>query len=225
MSPPNLGHLKAFVRRLNEEHFPLPSPRPPNGWDHESEEYGPTQIELYRLVTAWRDSGPNVSKLFQTESGLVVPALNIRAMLMPTGTSQGKLVLLEGGRRKGSEKARLTAFDLFLGFLLNPFNQQLGGPCARCGRYFVKKTKRTVSIYCTAKCGNRSTSKLANQKRRLAEREERIATVRRAIRDWQNAKSRVPWKEWVSKKTLVSKNWITRALRSGEILEPRGIGT
>jgi hypothetical protein len=104
---------------------------------------------------------------------------------------------------------------------VNPFNEQLGGPCAYCGKYFVKRTKRKVGSYCSPKCGNRSTLRLANQKRREAEREGQKMVVQQAIRDWSKAKTKAPWKDWVSRKTHVSKNWITRALRKGEISEPQ----
>jgi hypothetical protein len=116
------------------------------------------------------------------------------------------------------------AISHFLRFLLNPFNERLGGPCANCGRYYVKKTNRQSSVYCSEKCGHRVTSRKANKTKRDKEHSEQLKRVVQWIAKWRETRTNVPWKDWVSARTHVKRHWLTRAVNTGELVEPAKAG-
>ena len=142
-------------------------------------DYRPTQTELYRLIVAWRASGPNVTKLFENEKDLAIAAWNVQSSLIATRGPCAKLICTPAPQNMRPDEPRFIAFGLFLSFLLNPFNERLGGPCTRCGEYYVKKNNRKASSYCSPKCGSRFTSQLTNRRNRQAEREKRGRSFKR----------------------------------------------
>jgi hypothetical protein len=113
-----------------------------------------------------------------------------------------------------------VALGLFLRFLINPFNEKLGGPCRHCGNFYVRKTERKKSVYCSEKCAHRQTSLRANEARRGREQEKGLQRVERAIAKWLAERTSKPWKEWVSNETPYKKHWLTRAVRNKELIEP-----
>jgi hypothetical protein len=191
------------------------------GWGKARVDYRQTQSYLRKFVQAWFDSGPNVSKLFASNPDLERASRNIGAHVVATKTAQAKLLFTAASQNISPADPQFTALGLFLNFLLNPFNERLGGPCAYCEKYFVKKTRRKTAIYCSQPYAKRFTSRLANQNRRKTDYKDQLRIVGQAISDWQRARTRLPWKGWVSQKTHVSKNWITRAVKKGEIGEPK----
>lgn len=111
------------------------------------------------------------------------------------------------------------AIGLFLDFLLNPLNTRLGGPCLNCGKYFVKENDQH-RVYCSRHCGLRHTALAVNRRRRAREHDERLQIARKSAAEWAKSRSQVHCKEWVSGHTGISKNWLTRRLKSGELSEP-----
>ena len=210
-----LDELRALVRALNTPNGKLQMPD--GGWiDHQ-----PVRGELRRLVATWFDSRRNVSRLFDIYPQLAELALEVSARIIPTQGSLAKLfyISLPHDRRlSGCEFAQ----RLFLGFLVNPSNELLGGPCYCCGTYFITRTKRRKTCYCSAECGRRFTSRLANAQRRAKEKDQLVEVARQTIRDFTRAGTKLPWKDWVSQKSAISKTWFTRAVRSKLISEPDG---
>lgn len=117
------------------------------------------------------------------------------------------------------EEALSIALGLFLSFLLNPYNDHLSGPCAYCRKYYVRKTKRQ-KVYCSETCGKRNTARKTNRNRRKREHLENLEIAKRSALQWEVTKTKDDWKEWVSNRTLLSKNWLTRAVKNKELLEP-----
>ena len=111
------------------------------------------------------------------------------------------------------------ALGLFLSFLINPYNEKLGEPCKHCNKFYVKKTKRQVT-YCSKRCGLRHTSQAAIQRHRQREHLKKLKMVERVSAKWAETKRSKDWKSWVSNEALVSKNFITRAMRDGELVLP-----
>ena len=176
--------------------------------------------ELRSLVQAWFDSGPNVAKLFKENPVLARITLIGRAAITPTRGGRAQLVYVDGPNTCLSPGDPLDiALGLFFLFLLNPFNEKLGGPCKLCGKYYVKKTKRQ-KVYCSKRCGLMQTSKSAVMKRRQAEHRDKLATAKLLSEKWSKTKTRKSWKEWVSDHTQISRHWLTRAVNSGELYEP-----
>jgi hypothetical protein len=216
---PDLEELKGFTEPLNTEFFWFRSPAK-GGSERVLIDYRPVQKELRRLVRAWFDSGPNVIKLLESDPILAREARRFRAQLIPTSAGHAKLDYLTAPEKMNPAEPLATALGLFLDFLLNPFNERLGGPCAYCGKYYVKKTERKKTVYCSERCGHRVTSRLANKERRDREHNEQLELAKRWTLKWLNAKTATPWKEWVSRRTRIKKHWLTRAVRNGELVEP-----
>jgi hypothetical protein len=184
-------------------------------------DYRPIQRELHRLVQAWFASGPNVAKLLSEDPSLRQVSPIVRGHLLPTKGSRAYLTYLDG-----PENPNLAPGDpleiaqgLFFFFLLNPYNEELGGPCKQCGKYYVKRTTRQ-KVYCSKRCGLKHTSQAFIQNQRQQEHQEKLEKARQFSDKW--AKTRTPkgWKDWVADRSQISKHFLTRAVKNGEILEP-----
>ena len=139
---------------------------------------------------------------------------------IPTNGGTAQLAYLTVPEFLPGTKPLETALGHFIQFLLNPYNEKLAGPCKGCGNYYVKKTERKKTVYCSERCGHRLTSRLANKKRRDRDHKRRIELAKRWAAKWSNEKTADSWKEWVSKKTGITKHWLTRAVRKKDIKEP-----
>jgi hypothetical protein len=218
---PGLADLKGFVRALNTNRF-WKDLEVEGKWKRVRKDYRPVQRELRRRVRAWFESGPNVSKLLAADADLARAAGEIRARLVPTKMACGQLVystVPESTKRGWNPVA--IALGLFLNFLLNPLNVRLGGPCVRCGKYYVKKTKRQ-KVYCSQRCGPLHTAFASNRKRRRLEHESKLRAARESISGFAHANTKMTWREWVSKNTGLSKTFLTRAVSSGNLQCPSG---
>jgi hypothetical protein len=171
---------------------------------------------LRRLLQQWRDSGKNTNKLFALEPRL----RRVGMQSYVTGTESPRAELISTPHLDSKDPISV-AEGRFLSFLLNTHNESLGGPCAECGEYFIKQTRRKEVVYCSQRCGRRVSSRLANRNRRQSERKEQLQLVKQSIEGWKRSKSKLDWKEWVSREKKFSKNWMTRAMKSGEISEPK----
>ena len=217
-SAPGMGTLNQFVRLLNTTDYSnasLIKGRQKIGGD-----YRPVQAEMRRLVRAWFDSGPNVTKLLDADPMVARATQNSQPFFIPTKSGIGQLAYLTPPEFLPSVKPLEIALGHFIQFLLNPYNEKLGGPCKQCGNYYVKKSERKKAVYCSVRCGHRFTSRLANKERRDREHEKQFKLAKKSIARWRNAKTSKPWKEWVSIETNISKQWLTRAVEKREISEP-----
>jgi hypothetical protein len=217
VTAPDVGTLTRFVQLLNTEDYwsaSLIEGRQKIGGD-----YRPIQKEMRQFVQAWLASGPNVSKLINTNPRLNRAIEHFRPRFIPTKSGTARLAFLSPPEYSPHSKPVEIATGLFLPFLLNPLNEKLGGPCKHCSAYFVKKTKRQVA-YCKKECGLKHTSLVANEKRRNEEHLEKLEQAKQASAEWLNTRTSKDWKPWVSGKTFISKNWLTRAVKRGELAKP-----
>jgi hypothetical protein len=141
-------------------------------------------------------------------------------ILTTTHEPAAELGYLTAPEKTNPAEPLAIARGLFLDFLLIPFNERLGGPCACCGKYYVKKTERKKTVYCSERCGHRLTSRVSNQARRDRAHQKQLELAERSKARWSNMKTATPWKEWVSNRTHIKKHWLTRAVRNGELAEP-----
>jgi hypothetical protein len=217
--PPTLDTLKMFVGALNTTVFTYPTPTK-DGWQEARGDYRDVNQELRRLVQAWFDSGPNVEKLWSEDPMLARLSHIVRASMVPTKGSRAYLIYM-GGPETGLSPGDPVkiALGLFFYFLLNPYNEKLGGPCKHCGKYYVKKTKRQIA-YCSQLCGRKHTSKTFIQQHRQREHMEAIERVRQYLVKWATTDTRKGWKEWVSNQALISKQWLSRYEKRGELVVP-----
>ena len=215
---PSLATLERFIQLLNMEDYwsaSLIEGRKKIGGD-----YRPIQEELRRLVGAWLRSGPDVMRLLDADPRLDRETRNYRPYFIPTRGATARLAYRAAPEYSSHAKPVEIALGQFLPFLINPYNEKLGGPCKHCGNYFVKKTERKISVYCSEKCGHRLTSRLANKHRRDRRHERQMERAKKWIMRWCNTKTAIPWKEWVSNQAQIKKHWLTRAVRNGELVEP-----
>jgi hypothetical protein len=216
-SAPGTGDLKRFVQLLNTEDYWIASLL--EGRQKVGGDYRPVQRELRRLVREWFDSGPNVSKLLNADPMVDQVAQIFRPYFIPTQCGTARLAYLKVQEYIPNVKPLEIALGLFLKFLINPYNEMLGGPCKKCDNYFIKKTKRQ-KVYCSKQCGHRNTARLVNRKRRQREHLKLLKLAKQLISEWHQAKTRMDWKKWVSRDPQITKNWLTRAVRKGELVEP-----
>ncbi len=217
-SAPGMETLNQFVRLLNTTDYwraSLIESKQKIGGD-----YRLIQAQMRRLVQAWASSGPNVSKLLDADPMVARATQNSQSYFIPTKSGIGQLAYLTPPEYLPSVKPLEIALGHFIQFLLNPYNEKLGGPCRHCGNYYVKKTERKKTVYCSERCGHRLTSRLANSGRRDREHKKQVKLAKQWTAKWLTTKTAVSWKKWVSKEARITKHWLTRAVRNGEIVEP-----
>lgn len=217
---PSIDTLKMFICALNCDFCTVPV-RVKGGWGILSGDYRPVNRELRRLVQAWFASGPNVSKLLSEDPVLSQLSRVVRAFLLPTKGGRAHLVYIDGPENTGLVPGDPIeiALGLFFLFLLNPYNEKLGGPCKHCGKYYLKKTKRQV-VYCSKRCGLKNTSQAVIREQRRQEHQEILEKAKHFSGKWTKANTHKGWKDWVSGNAMISKNWLTRAVKNGELAEP-----
>jgi len=201
---------------------------------------------LRGLVKAWQDSGPNLTKMMSAANGLLHPEAieyieNIFTVLWnPTSGGRARLMVfpdyaqlekLIGWERIFTEKPDGTrtlkpeaeALEKFGFFTLNPHCEELAGPCARCGNYYVKK-RATQKVYCSRRCGNASTAVVRTAAKVKAERDEKMVRAKALIRKWNALKGRsgFVWKVWLKEQEpSITDKFVTRRVNTGELREPK----
>lgn len=179
------------------------------------------QIELRQLVQKWMDSGPDLIKMFKNEPQLAPLLSRGRTNFYPVHDGRGHLDWIPTIASMSRPSYREQALKDFMILITNPLWELLGGPCARCGDYYLKKVKRQ-KIYCSRSCGSKITAIDAMKRRRQEEHAKKIRYVQDAINEWSKSKRRLPWKDWVANRTCYTTRWITRAANNGSLKLPDG---
>jgi hypothetical protein len=160
--------------------------------------------ELRALVKAWFASGPNLQRMMHTNSGLWRDMQQAWGVAWsPTRTGKAYFALF----RRSPITPRENAVALFALLTLNPDWSYLGGPCGRCGRYYVKQ-RRSQKVYCSRLCGNAATAMLRTAEQRKAQHRQDIQRAKKALHAWKPGDG--DWKKFVSKRTGLSLNFLTR---------------
>lgn len=179
------------------------------------------QIELRQLVQKWMGSGPDLIKMFNNEPTLAPLLRRGRTIFYPVHDGRGHLDWIPTiASRSGSSYKEQTLKD-FMILITNPLWELLGGPCARCGDYYLKKVKRQ-KIYCSRNCGSEMTAIAAMKRRRKEEHAKKIRCAQDAIDGWSKAKRRLTWQDWVLNHTGYTARWITRAANKKDLKSPDG---
>lgn len=184
------------------------------------DELAPLSQSLRALVKEWSSSGPNMEVMKDRNPSLWKKIEHVTISIKPMKNGAVKIEPVGIPRENqglSDFESRIHAFFLML--LMNPLWERLGGPCARCNNFFIKKTKRQKT-YCSKRCGKLSTSVDCNRKRRHAQHLEKVEKARRSIALWNASESKRDWKMWVSAKTGFTRSWLTRAVRNEELAEP-----
>lgn len=175
--------------------------------------------EVRRLVETWQKSGPNLDKMLNDNPGLAAIVRHGRTRLLPTFTGKGHLLWMPDPPKFKAGSWKGEALAHFMDLIVNPLWHKLGGPCQRCGKYYVKKTSRQMK-YCSRRCGFGKTAIETTRKRRQEERARKLRQAQEAANAWVTFRTRLRWKEWVSNQTKITVKWLTRAVNRGDLRAP-----
>ena len=177
--------------------------------------------ELEGLVRLWLECGFDFNKVRQRIGALKLRSLPVNGSFYVGATAEGRPVLIPSPA-DGSTHAQ----GLFLQLILHPDPEQLGGPCARCGKYFLR-TSRHRRPFCSRECLAHSTAIKATQKAREKKRNDRLAWAAQAIAEWQRAKRRESWKTWTVRHFIkvhgdhITEKSLSRWVNDGKLKAPK----
>lgn len=188
------------------------------------------QLALRQLVVTWQESGPNLMNMMFANGPLWRDMReSLKVQWVPTDTGRAHLIFSPAISEDKKEKARdgkyratpeAVALTLFYTLTLNPEWDRLGGPCARCARYYIKKTARQKK-YCTRQCGSFATATASTRKRLDEEHADKLRRAVAAARSWPATRATLNWKQWVSRREPdITSKWLTRAVNRGELRSP-----
>lgn len=183
--------------------------------------------ELAALLKEWM-AAPSLEAVLKNQLwGWVWCALNDNAkahppVFMPSKKGKNGIYSIPSGDDDTIYGGGGFGFTVrMFGFLVtNPLCEKLGGPCARCGNFYVKK-RASQKVYCSRRCGNAATAVERTRERIASERKDKLARSKAAIREWRSAKPQQDWKHWVSKKTGIDPRFLTRAVKNGDLVPPK----
>ena len=186
------------------------------------------------LVEKWREEDWDSAKSFKKypHIGKRIQALLRRRPLVFLPTSGGPALLINpfspsapfGVQRIPKKKdrpisrARHDALTLFIRIAQHPTHNRIG-KCVRCGRYFWGRPRQKCCPR-PRRCGSSLAAIESTKQRLVRERNQKLNHARQALKAYEERKPRGEWKNWVATKTQISQNWLTRAIKSGELNAP-----
>jgi hypothetical protein len=114
----------------------------------------------------------------------------------------------------------------FIRLLLHPLREKLSDrPCARCDRYFLKKTARQTE-YCSRKCSRDGTAAFATKKRLRDQHSRKLTVAAELAQKWITVRTKDDWKQWVAKhprgvREEITPKFLTRAVNKGGLMPPK----
>jgi hypothetical protein len=174
----------------------------------------PVAAALIRLMQRLEGFGGNLKRLMDSDDQLCCdvatacmghwdPSESGRAYLR---FQPSPLFLNLPGKLQTPER---WAAMLFAVWSLNPEWDKLAGPCARCGRYYLKK-RQSQKVYCSRRCGNAATAVERTRERLKQERDGKLRQAGAAVRQWRKARTEADWKTFVSQRTGIDRRFLTR---------------
>jgi hypothetical protein len=191
-------------------------------------------VALIRLLERLKKCGGSLKKMMDGAPELArTMATACTTLWWPSETGErANLVLQASAEIKAlppvpkpqevEKRAERVAALLFYVGTLNPEWDKLAGPCARCGRYYLKK-RASQKVYCSRRCGNAATAVERGREKLEQEREDKIDRAKAAMKEWKRAKTQQDWKHWVSQKTDIDLRFLTRNFtESGGVKSTKG---
>ena len=216
--------LQKIVRLLNE------------GFDKEYPLRAEAHANLIQLVKAWQDA--LVAPRTPYEQQYLPPKASVpvllkmkfppgcpnwveiqklwRPILGPSRTGLSASAVYTGKIPWSAWDAALRTFFELLA-LADDVRDKFGGPCARCGRYYIKK-RASQKVYCSRTCGNAATAVVRTRKKWDEERGERLKQADKAMRKWSRLKTTETFQDWAEKRyPTLTKKFLTRAIHNEEL--------
>jgi hypothetical protein len=178
--------------------------------------------ELRRLVDLWRSSGPNLQKMMQKYPEIHPKVRKWKVLFIPTKSGNAQLQPFPPTPGRGKSWPKNLALSYFMMLITNPLWEKLGGPCARCSKFYVKATIRQ-NVYCSKACARTETAVKATRRQREKERKGRISRAQDVIDRWVSSQKSPNWKERVSRETGLTLNWLTRAINKKDLRPPSNV--
>ena len=156
-----------------------------------------------------KECGGNLKKMMDADPELAKVVTEVCVTRwMPSKTGRAHLVLQPSSEihsfakpdatSRWTERPELLAALLFHVGTLNPEWDKLAGPCARCGRYYLKK-RASQKVYCSRRCGNAATAVARTRERLAREHADKLRRSQAAMQKWTNeSRTKDDWKVCVS---------------------------
>jgi endogenous inhibitor of DNA gyrase (YacG/DUF329 family) len=234
--------LQQIVRQLNEgfkkEHGFVDGKVPP---ELAAEGEHPLSTEghrnLIQLVQAWQQArvapppqGPTLNKMIFPPGCPDWHEMGKRCktFLAPAGTGAYWTPPHYFWLKGKPQTAWDVACQIFLSLITNPERDRLGGPCPRCGKYFIRKTAK-LSVYCSHRCASQDTAVKTTIKRRQEQHADKLALAEKARDRWKEllrkGRTKKDWKEWIAASNPeITVRFLTRAVNKGELVAPQQKG-
>jgi hypothetical protein len=202
---PFIDPLENIVAGLNEAEPRLPE----------------QQRFLRELVGKWNSCDRSYESLLKREPAVaaILNRTQWTTRLFPAPTGGASLWVAPSLRQPEPEPGRDFALQLFVNFLTHRSCQRLGGPCPRCGRYYIRRTVRQ-RVYCSRKCAKDTTAVAATTKRLQAKKAADLQCAANAVAEWETTRRRQDWKRFVKARCRLSFHFLTRAVNEGTLQPP-----
>ena len=181
---------------------------------------GEAHANLIQLITAWQQvQGATLKMKFPPGCPDWTEIQNrTRGILAPSGTGVHPTVVYVG-------KTPWTAWDValneFVSLTFNPNRDKLAGPCARCGKYYIKK-RASQKVYCSRVCGNAATAVARTKAKWDEARGAKLELAKKALQRWSRTATDEPFQRWAEDHYHgLTQRFLTRAIRNKELHHPK----
>jgi hypothetical protein len=123
----------------------------------------------------------------------------------------------QGFLRSERTYAGRSAINVFATLVESPLAQSLFR-CPRCHQFKVNNGTRLHRVYCSRSCGWRTTATASVYSARKKIKDEKLRAVRKVLKKWTGG---TDWKRFVAERTNVTSNWISYAIRRGDLTHPK----
>jgi hypothetical protein len=185
--------------------------------------------ELRGLIARWLKA-PTLKEMLYDDRRLWKELDDVwRSSLEPSAETRTATVrayvigLPDGPMRYQVGAPHHQAVCFFARLLLNPLCEKLCGPCARCGRYFIK-SRSDHDKYCDGGCASAASAAVVMERKRREQRNNQLGLARLAAQEWATSGSTLDWKAFVAQKVVCTKKWVTIAVKNYGLEEPHRRG-
>ena len=203
--------------------FSIQGPSYEKEWNLDQKLRRETPSRLRYFVEIWKRSGRNLKRMWRDyycECLRINECYNKQPIQLAwTDSNRAGITHTFLDHQGGTRDEEATRF--FLTLIWNSQNQKLAGPCARCDKYFIRRTARNTT-YCTRSCGLRATAIAATLKKRAEEHADKLRRARTAAENWRLGRKKLfGWKQYVSEQEPdITRTFLTRAVNKGELKAP-----
>lgn len=141
------------------------------------------RVELKTVVDMWLAAGGDHRSWTESMLRAKLPVQQYRDYKSTTSADGIQQIFpLANGAAKG----------LMVQFLHHPESWRLGGPCPRCGKYYLRK-KRNPQDYCSKECRMANTVTEPALEAREKIRKHKLELLEKGKTEWQRLNTREPW--------------------------------